>query len=346
MEDYVNIDRFLVEANKSDRYANQFFGKPGLSWALPAGAEVESPCSRPPFDNRKIYRVNNYGFRGDNFTKPTEILIAGCSITYGSGLDEDYIWGSMLAKKLNASYSNVGLSGASWQIIVDNIIGYLEEIGHVSSVYCLFPDMHRFTFPVDGNLVSLDMSPLLESTMSKNKTNFFSTSYPVNFSEKSSPRISKRPHDPKDIFSQELAIYQSFLAARRLEDYCRLHEIKLLWTTWHQKTSQILDVAVQSRKDIKFKDYFSLKPYNGYFNFKMAKPHYKYIQTDKYDSVCRTEHQKIECSCYSNCHTEKEAAYEASGQFHHALDIELDYSGVHPGIHSHLHILEGFLDQI
>lgn len=337
------IQKLLLEAAKDDRYANQFWGKPRLNWMLPNG-DNEKLKSLPPFDSRKIYRSNNYGFRSDDFNTPAQLLFAGCSWTYGSGLDEEFIWGNMLAKKLDMTAANIGISGASWEMIVDSILGYIEEIGHVPYVVCLFPDFYRYTFPVDGNFISLEKSSELEGTTGYAE-NFFSSVYPLDFYDKNYPRIVKRPFNPEHVFSQEMAIYQSFKAVRRLEEFCQSREIDLKWTTWNPAAGEVIDRVGQTREDLKFNFYFSSQPYGIYAYFKETNNFRAHVHTNSYGSFCTANHAGTDCSCYLICHLEEEKQYESSRQFHHALDIEQNFQGVHPGIHTQLHILEAFLDQ-
>jgi hypothetical protein len=60
------------------------------------------------------YRLNHWGFRGDEFTATgTSLVVLGCSFTMGIGLREDQTWPWILADKLGAPCYNLAWGGGS-----------------------------------------------------------------------------------------------------------------------------------------------------------------------------------------------------------------------------------------
>lgn len=62
-----------------------------------------------------VYRFNEYGFRSGSFDQRSEfnVLISGCSITVGIGVDYEYTWGQQLRKRLE---EYLGKSVTVWNL--------------------------------------------------------------------------------------------------------------------------------------------------------------------------------------------------------------------------------------
>lgn len=74
------------------------------------------------------YLYNEYSFRGGGFSGKSELLVAGCSMTFGIGVPEQDTWGARLAKFLNIDdFANIGLAGASTQRICKTIYEYPDK---------------------------------------------------------------------------------------------------------------------------------------------------------------------------------------------------------------------------
>lgn len=326
-----------------DDYFRTFFLPPSFfPWGLRVRNVVGDACL--PYDKRKIYRANNYGFRSDDFIEPADLVFAGCSYTYGSGLHEENIWGNILGKSVGMSTANLGIHGASWKMIVDNVIGYCELIGAPKKLACLFPDFYRYTTPVDGFIHRNDDRALPKTR--SDQGGYFAT---ISFDRyhEDVPNISKRPHDPDVVLSKDQAAFQSISAIRVLEQYCRTNKIDFSWTTWHNSTAKVIDLFAQKREETSFSNYFSLRDYYGYGYLKRSKTFTGYVHINDYNNECHNYHREKDCSCgKQDCHTEEEKLYESTGEFHHALDIEHDFESTHPGIHSHLHYIDGFRENL
>ena len=66
------------------------------------------------------YIQNKDFFRSPELSK-VDLLISGCSQTFGVGMKEDLIWPVLLARESDLSYNNLAFPGASAESIVDNI---------------------------------------------------------------------------------------------------------------------------------------------------------------------------------------------------------------------------------
>src|SRR4051812_48072937 len=75
--------------------------------------------------SRKVsYRINNLGFRGEDFDRRAlyHIYLFGCSLTFGHGIKENKIWGALIRRKIavlhrlklsKINLANFGVGGAS-----------------------------------------------------------------------------------------------------------------------------------------------------------------------------------------------------------------------------------------
>ena len=59
------------------------------------------------------YKINDQGFRGNDFENSTDILFLGCSITFGVAMPPEEIFPHLVAQELNCSYVNISKPGAA-----------------------------------------------------------------------------------------------------------------------------------------------------------------------------------------------------------------------------------------
>ena len=163
--------------------------------------------------NKVDYKFNSYGLRSKEFDFDHELVVAGCSFTYGTGIPEYARWGDILAKTLNLSVANLSFPGAPIEMIISNLMKYLK-IRNKDPKYIavLLPDFLRVSYlrnKEDPTLVGLS----LHSSQQKFTYNA-----------------------DKDILSSIIPIEWAFFKAQKsmqiLETYCKIKNIKLIWSTW------------------------------------------------------------------------------------------------------------------
>ena len=93
------------------------------------------------------YKENSMGYRSKEFLKKENMIVAGCSFTYGLGISEELTWAHILSNKINEDYVNLAHPGISIEQSVVNVISYCEKFGNPEYIFCLFPPLHRFTIP-------------------------------------------------------------------------------------------------------------------------------------------------------------------------------------------------------
>ena len=103
------------------------------------------------------YETNSHGYRCPEFSPLPDggknVVVLGCSHTFGEGLDDDEVWVSQLSKlvKSNLRFWNLGQPGASPEQVIRILYG-CEKV--------LFPKIIIVCWPVSSRRERLDHYPL------------------------------------------------------------------------------------------------------------------------------------------------------------------------------------------
>lgn len=253
------------------------------------------------------YVLNSHGARSVEFFRNPELLIAGCSQTFGIGIPEEVTWGSLLAKELNLNYVNIAHQGASVSAIVSNIFSYIRNYGRPEKIVVLLPDLYRFTaVSVKG----------VASQSGQEVRNFVVEDINIDGSQANStkPKYSKREHIWEEILPKELPLYSSMNQLHMLLQYCRDADIPLVWGTWVQDLDIFFTNLQQSSHNIG-------GIYDGFVSL--------HIDAKEIFGLYATK----------LCHLEVKSQYPE--MFDEGLDRMPGKKG-HMGIHMHTHIAENF----
>jgi hypothetical protein len=181
-------------------------------------------------NNNKIsYKINNEGFRCDDFDKnlKTELLFAGCSETFGMGGPLEDCWAYMLNNELSLkNYFNLGQPGLGYQAIIYNILSYIKEYGPPKVLFVLFPNIereiiHYYPFTVQKKFNRYKFN--------KNEPQiYYNMPFPP-VSETNYLKIPKKIKDDKNTYKKKLfSFYQTVLM---FEEIMSLNNINFSWTT-------------------------------------------------------------------------------------------------------------------
>lgn len=266
-------------------------------------------------DSETEYYLNNFGYRDADWNDKAEILAIGCSNTYGYGVSVDGRWTNLLAKSINKNIRNLSFPGAPITDLINKSFQYFKMFGNPEIMLCLLPDPFRIKLPFKKNLN--------KGTFINNKTFdrdlFVGDVYFNHEPEKILSRMQyfKMPYDYGQILPLELPLLFSMQSIHILEQYCKSNNIKLIWSSWHRPTVEVLNNSEEKIFDTFFanKDVFIDHNYEDgleIFN--------------------------------TNCHEEYRDMY--SKYFDMGCDIEDGVNFAHPGVHKHLHIAEAFYKEI
>jgi len=271
-------------------------------------------------DTTNDYHLNTLGYRSSEFEKDkTDIVAAGCSISFGMGVPEDGLWPDMIKKSTGMSVANLSIPGNSTIKLVKRIIKYCEEYGDPKFVLCLFPDFFRFLFVVDNDFHKTTRSANSPKIQGLKIRNIHSDAILHKDSSVVSPAILvKTPFSIEESISPHYGIFQSLNAIFFLESYCKAKGIKLIWTTWDSTTSLVLDQL------LKYKN-FDLKAYVKVEELQRGMSHPNMIAEN------------------CNKHNDDKMMNYASWP----LGTDLPHNNfIHPGVHFHRHIAELFESKI
>lgn len=187
-----------------------------------------------------VYKLNNFGFRTKKLKELDKnsynILYAGCSFTFGSGLPEDLIWHGMLDKKIKNYFSdskvidsyNIGIRGADIISIIRNIYTFINLYGKPNLICLLVPEVTRAYI--------------------YNNEKYIKFLYRENI-------LMLEEKDPAKIYMKPLVYENAFFvcssALYALETFCNNLGIDLIWSSWIDK-----DIEVFNK--LNFKNYIEL----------------------------------------------------------------------------------------
>lgn len=308
-------------------------------------------------DPKQKYIDNTYGFRGKDFSNSDNFVAAGCSFTYGVGVPEDAVWWKRVAKGLNLSTSAaIARPGASTSWIVEKLFSYFAEFGNPKYLLCFFPDLDRFSVPIDGVVLEGDPSATNAEgepgTFGSSPGQRFYATRSLNRSDILKTKYLKRPYNIRSVYTTEMATYGAVRSIRFLEQYCKAAGITLLWTTWDLSFMKYLE-EVNKVDELKFKNYFDLNILSYkkmlpsgckelFFRDNINNPDSTY-----YD--CLTKHFNKDCSCSlasSSCHQNLVALYGEDNFYLGTDNAKHNGEHAHPGTHLQAHYADRFIEEL
>lgn len=254
------------------------------------------------------YEVNSYNCRSVDFFNTPELLVAGCSQTFGVGAPLEGTWASFLAKDLGVDYVNTALPGGSTQTIVTNIFAYIRKYGKPKNIALLLPEVFRITLVSAQGLIHGRYAGKPRGIR------YEDFSFRDDISNAGRPKYSKLPHEWEDIIPSQAPVAQSLSALTTLIQYCRDTGINLVWSTWDIDSMALYSALAES-------EYNEAGFYGGYTRM-------------LFDEV---SDDKVECH---------KDLYEKHGElFHYAWDKAKNYGG-HLSVHRHRHVADSFLARL
>lgn len=170
------------------------------------------------------YSLNSHGYRSSEFNKDNDILILGCSQTYGKGMHNEFTWPEIFCNSIDKTYSRVAFPGDSIGGQVYKAFKYFEEIGNPKIVLGLFP-LYRLEYvSVPEKFIAVLRSGNKQYEQMMPGIAYFEDQYFL--------KMSKAPHDPEHIVPKEFAIFYNFIFIKMLEQYCESNNIKLIWSIY------------------------------------------------------------------------------------------------------------------
>jgi hypothetical protein len=205
-------------------------------------------------DEGITYKYNNEGFRCDDFTREKSglhILFGGCSETEGSSNRLEDVWANVLYNKIKeqnevSGYYNVGKAGLTVSGVVMNIFQYAYDYGCPDYIFLQLPDQTRYITWSE----SKGWYPKYQVKDADIHNNINNEHF---FKNHESPEIIK------------VNILFDYLLLRNLIHFCKINNIKLIWSTWHDPTARAISDSV-----INFGGYVNTSNFNkDYWDIKL-----------------------------------------------------------------------------
>lgn len=142
VSDFYNADQDILNAlNKFRATKNIYF------ISDPINNQRKEDIKKTGID----YVLNSENFRCEEFINDHEkkhVLFAGCSNTFGEGIEYEKTWAYRLYKDINSKellsgYFNLGVPGASIFEILVNVNRYIRKYSMPNVIFLLFPEIER-----------------------------------------------------------------------------------------------------------------------------------------------------------------------------------------------------------
>jgi len=300
-------------------------------------------------DNMSEYKYNSYGYRSQEFIKNPDILISGCSFTFGMGCPEKLSWPVLLSKDLNLNMVNIGYPGASVQKIVLDIFRYCTEFGNPKKIVCLFPDFYRILFAKNKKTMidSHDFKALKNKSEGSVEfardiqSNVKGLNYKLD-------KYIKTPVIIEDLIPPELTYMLAIHNIIMLEQYCFANGIDLYYSSWSPESEIAMDSIKNNTNSLKnYYSYFknSTNKIKKIFNFddEMSYTCIFGIQTNSKDFFNNEENFKD--FCHKDLLKQNEDIFYR-GTDRYFLSSATGEFESHPGTHYHAHVAEHFKELI
>lgn len=200
------------------------------------------------------HKLNNYGFRDEDFDKCADILISGCSQTYGVALPEEYRFFNIIKNNISSTIHNIAFPGASVSSIVRLVFAYIKEFGNPKYIYIMLPPFERFEFSPDFNRFETEMSQKFNYIKKEKHTSpLHVTTYTGD-----NLNVQKAPYYPEYTVNLASIHFWQAQSLLMLEQYCDMAGIKFAWSTW-STFNGIPDTIINLQKrNLGYSSYYDL----------------------------------------------------------------------------------------
>jgi hypothetical protein len=182
--------------------------------------------------NDIVYSLNNYKYRCDDFNKEKakdNYLFSGCSYTFGIGLPYQSMWSVKLNTYLGGeSFFNLGIYGGSYEQIINDVYDYIRIFDKPKAIFLLLPNLERIP------------------TFQKIEDDYYLRN--LHLVPKSHPEYRKL----FKIYEPQILVYRFYKLLQQLEDYCKIQDIPLLWSTWDLQLDKVITNCLE------FNNFFSI----------------------------------------------------------------------------------------
>lgn len=111
-------------------------------------------------DTPITYKLNNYGFRCDNFTdNEPSVMFLGCSHTFGVGVPLENTWAHLVANSIKLKNYNLGMPGCSHDTAFRLAYHWLDKIKPKLVIFCR-PEITRIELIDEDTMIRFNVDTL------------------------------------------------------------------------------------------------------------------------------------------------------------------------------------------
>ena len=195
-------------------------------------------------DDTVRYYFNSLGFRSDEFIKNhngKHILFAGCSETEGCGGNLESSWpyivyGELCKKEKISGFFNLSKAGWGHEVIISNIMAYINNYGKPDAIYILLPNMGRIYQWEDSSddKEHYFYKYFFADTVKQKNQELYKYFFADTVKKKDQERGPNARYLTRKLTVEEQRnVFATFTILMKLfEDYCISNNIELFWSTW------------------------------------------------------------------------------------------------------------------
>jgi len=267
--------------------------------------------------------INKYGFRDKDFFEKADLLINGCSQTWGTALPEKYRFSNIIQESFSGTVHNIGYEGNSVGSVIRSTFAYIKKFGNPKYIYLMLPPFERIEFIPDKN--TFTKSDWLASYKEFQKEGVEDIDFsPIQITtvDIHTPIYAKAPFYIEDVMNPQSAFFLNMQMLLMLEQYCDVAGIKFMWSAWNN-SYRISDYIFNMQNNLnEHKNYFHIPVWDWELN-----------------------DEKIDILDTADCH--KDLEKEDQIFFNHAMDIgKRKTETPHWGSHRNRHIAEKILHEM
>lgn len=318
---YANYDKghnkYYIESIYLNRLGNQHFQ--GSADLAPdrMGSSPKRILNQRDID----FRYNNYGFRDEDFTECADVLIAGCSQTWGVMLPEQYRFSSVIAEKISSKVHNIAFPGNSVDSTIRLVFSYIKEFGNPKYIYLMLPPFERFEFSPDIERFSLEY---IKNFKSRKET--LISPLLIGTYNATGDKVSKAPYSAENIVNLQSIHFWQAQNILMLEQYCKVANIKFAWSTWSTFCGMPDTIIGLKKRGLGYESYLDI-PFRKW----------------KYDHIADFDDLKTNENCHSDLKLKAEDVFHAAKDSLRFSRLDGEGFDAHWGAHRNAHIAEEVL---
>lgn len=256
------------------------------------------------------YILNSLGYRTRELDKnnPGDVVVFGCSTSFGMGVPQDQVWTNKFAAIKNLDVINLCIPGTGTLRYFEDAMLYIKTYGKPKNILVLIPDLYRIRFIDDTEYHLATERHDLEDGFEFAPLSVVDL-FLDNFNEHKDDYV-QIPFDTRKNISPYYGVYRNIFSMFALEMFCNNAGINLFWSTYNNESKAVLNTLQET------------KPF--FTNFII-------------DNDLLTDEEAL----INNCHDSHDNEYAGTHNWNYGTD-EPWKGRTHPGIHFHTHVAEFF----